>query len=149
MPPDESTKDAGMPASNRTIEIVTLLRRLQPTLHNRHPPSEILMLCRERPQCTFCFEGVLVLRFDVFAEGVYSLGDLLVAAVDFLLQFSNRLSISLNCAPMASKPSSMVVSDVLNLCSRVLDFAAHVLHLAPEFVNAIIDPPLDSAEIGG
>jgi hypothetical protein len=34
-------------AQNRSVKTMMPLRRLQPTLNNRHPASEILMLCGE------------------------------------------------------------------------------------------------------
>ena len=40
----EEQQDAGEPASKGEIEVPVLLRRLQPTLNNCHPASEILML---------------------------------------------------------------------------------------------------------
>jgi len=36
-----------MGAQNRSVKTMMPLRRLQPTLNNRHPASEILMLCGE------------------------------------------------------------------------------------------------------
>ena len=41
--------DAGEPASNGAIEVPVPLRRLQPTLNNRYPAGEVLMLCGEQP----------------------------------------------------------------------------------------------------
>lgn len=44
MPQYGKAADAGEPASNGAIEMPAPLRRLQPTLDNRHPAGKLLVL---------------------------------------------------------------------------------------------------------
>ena|GEM_PF-6212849 len=90
-----------------------------------------------------------MLRFNPFAECVDPRGYFLMVAIDLLVQL---------CKPIVNliKLSAGGVKSFFHGATQIFDFAAHVFHfityvlyLVFEFVNSIIDSPLDSAEVSG
>ena len=100
------------------------------------------MLGVEQLECTLSAERFFALRFDVFTECVDSRGHFLMIAIDFLIQF---------CKPVVNliELSTNGVKTFLHAAAYIFYLTTYVLYLALEFVNSIIDSPLDSAEVSG
>ena len=83
-----------------------------------------------------------MLRFDVFAGCVDPRGDFLMVAIDLLVQFCESV---VNLIKLGANG----VKTFLHAAAYIFYLTTYVLYLALEFVNSIIDSPLDSAEVSG
>lgn len=90
-----------------------------------------------------------MLGFDVFAERVDPLRHFLMVAVDLLVQFCEPIVNLIKLSTDGVETFLHAAAHVLYLITYAFNFATYILYLALEFVNAIIDAPLDSIEVSG